>query len=92
MVLCFVAPKLLRLSLIEKKVRKRFVIPEDFFVIGIEHSIKASENIISDTGIINNMVLSTRIGVGITSEKIGDDGRRATFSGTEEGVKDTEPV
>jgi hypothetical protein len=93
MVFRFVAPKFLRPSFFKKKVRERFVVPEDSVVIGIEHSIKASENIIGDTGVINSMVLSIRcsVGVGII-KKTGDDGRRATFSGTEEGVEDTEPV
>jgi hypothetical protein len=68
MMLSFVAPKLLRSSLIKEKVRKRFVVPADPVVIGIEHSIKASENIVGDNGIISGIVL------GITSEKTGDDG------------------
>jgi hypothetical protein len=56
--------------------KESLVIPEDSVAIGIEHNMKASENIISDTDVINSMVLSSRcrIGIRITSEKTGDDG------------------
>ena len=51
MVFRLITPKFLGPILVKHEVGKRFVVCEDFIVLGVEHSVKALENTISDFGV-----------------------------------------
>ena len=76
-----IAPKFLRPIPIEEEVGKRFVVPQDLVIFGIENGMKCFQNIVS--------AFLIRNGVG-RSAKIGGSRRRYTLYRAEESVKELE--